>query len=64
MQLFNEHVRECPICDGLKNVLCDEGERLIEEASAASASAISRSRSEPPKPPASPGSPGDGSTER
>ena len=37
VQLFNEHVRGCPICDGLENVLCDEGERLNEEEYTASA---------------------------
>ena len=37
VQLFNEHVHGCPICDGLENVLCDEGERLNEEANTASA---------------------------
>jgi hypothetical protein len=24
VQLFNEHVRGCPICDDLENVFCDE----------------------------------------
>lgn len=37
VQQFNEHVRECPICDGIGNALCDEGERLNEEANAACA---------------------------
>ena len=37
VQLFNEHARECPSCDGLENVLCDEGKRLNEEANTACA---------------------------
>ena len=37
VQLFNEHMRECPICDGLENVCADEGKRLNEEANTASA---------------------------
>ena len=47
VQLFNEHVRECPICDGLGNVLCDEGKRMNVGASTASALGAADQRADP-----------------